>query len=128
MKMSSKESTTTNSSDGAGTHHSRESVSRSAQHIYANLEPHPRLMSQNYARKTSIRSGKSSGDGSSLGSSKSQKPMTVTYKSVTTSGKLFSKKTTSVDCGVFVKDAGYVKSKKVEKLRFLSASITLLAF
>ena len=30
MEMSSKESTTTNSSDGAGTHHSRDSVPRSA--------------------------------------------------------------------------------------------------
>ena len=30
MEMSSKESTTTNSSDGAGTHHSRDSVLRSS--------------------------------------------------------------------------------------------------
>ena len=51
----------------------------------------------------SIRS-RSSGDGSSIGSSQSQRPMTVTYKSKTTTGMLFSKKTTSVDCGRFIKE------------------------
>ena len=105
--MSSKESTTTNSSDGAGTHHSRDNSVPSA--IYEKLQPQNKLQK---FRKTSLPTygspslrSRSSG-GSSLGSSVSQRPMTVTYKSVTTSGMLFKKKTTSVDCGVFIKDPG----------------------
>ena len=109
--MSSKESTTTNSSDGAGTHHSRDnSVARSirsgsgpglnSRQMMRALHSEPRSI-------RSVRSRSSCGDGSSIGSSQSQKPLKVTYKSVTTSGMLFSKKTTSVDCGIFVKDPGY---------------------
>ena len=57
------------------------------------------------SHSSSVRS-RSSCDGSSIGSSSSQRPLTVTYKNITTSGMLFSKKTTSVDCGVYVKDPG----------------------
>ena len=118
-KMSSKESTTTNSSDGGGTaYHSLrgESVQRSLRS--STLPPSDRNaimppLSRSYRKPSnalSIRS-RSSGDGSSIGSSQSQRPMTVTYKSKTTSGMLFSKKTTTVDCGVFVKEPdGYVLS------------------
>ena len=117
--MSSKESTTTNSSDGGGTaHHSLrgESVQRSLRS--STLPPSDRNaimppLSRSYRKPSnalSIRS-RSSGDGSSIGSSQSQRPMTVTYKSKTTTGMLFSKKTTTVDCGVFVKEPdGYVLS------------------
>ena len=122
-KMSSKESTTTNSSDGGGTHHSSsynirgESVSRSLRS--STLPPSDRnnmVMPNNSVigsdRGVPLRSlrmaqsirSRSSGDGSSIGSSQSQRPMTVTYKSKTTTGMLFSKKTTSVDCGRFIKE------------------------
>ena len=103
-KMSSKESTTTNSSDGGGTHHSRESMQRSLRS--STLPPSDRNLFLRSHRKISAQSvrSRSSGDGSSIGSSQSQRPMTVTYKSKTTSGMLFSKKTTSVDCGVFIKE------------------------
>ena len=58
------------------------------------------------SHSSSVRSRSSCDGGSSIGSSASQRPLTVTYKNVTTSGMLFSKKTTSVDCGVYVKDPG----------------------
>ena len=114
-KMSSKESTTTNSSDGTGTHHSlrSDSVPRSFMSAPAVVQQdhhhrnHKNAHHKHHYQATanSVRSRSSIGDGS-IGSSASQKPVTVTYKSVTTSGMLFSKKTTSVDCGVFVKDPG----------------------
>jgi hypothetical protein len=111
VKMSSKESTTTNSSDGAGTsHHSgHSSVPRSVRS--ATLPPSDRnplyrlrKTSIPISHSSSIRS-RSSG-GSSLGSSQSQRPVTVTYKTKTTSGMLFQKKTTSVNDGVYLKETG----------------------
>lgn len=105
MEMSSKESTTTNSSDGAGTHHSQraDSVPRS---------DHRSLLMKRKSSipisASSVRSRSSCGDSIGGSSRTSKPPVTVTYKSVTTSGKMFSKKTTSVDCGVFVKDPGLV--------------------
>ena len=110
---SSQEST--NSSDGAGTHSSL--VTRDITRDITRGDSYPRSIrsytappldrQQNFKmRKSSVASVRSRSSGSSLGSSASQKPLTVTYKSVTTTGKLFSKKTTSVDCGAFVKDSG----------------------
>ena len=96
IKMSSSPEGT-NSSDGTGT------FTRAVRSSTAPPLDRQQLLKM-HRKPSSVRS-RSSG-GSSLGSSASQKPMTVTYKSVTTSGKLFSKKTTSVDCGAFVKDSG----------------------
>lgn len=109
MEMSSKESTTTNSSDGAGTHHSRgDSVPRSSMD-HRSLLMKRKSSSSIPISASSIRSRSSCGDSIGGSSRNTHKPpVTVTYKSVTTSGKMFSKKTTSVDCGVFVKDPGLV--------------------